>query len=405
MPAKAYRVFFDGEAAADDFYGDVAALTVEESTATAGTLRLRLRTTLQDNGSWSYLDDERLAPFRKVKVEVGFTGGGGLAGALGGLAGGNDGLEPVFEGYVTAVRVRLGSEPGDGFLDVTAVDTSFLMSLEEKIAAWPDLADGDIVEQVLAGYDVRAEIEATPTTHQANDTTVIQRGTDMQFVRDLARKNGREFYFETAKDTGEVVACFRSPQLDGTPQPDLALRFGGESNLRSFEARLSVQRPLNVKVQQIDVKANGVNVAQAGDTQLTKLGEQDLNALAGGPLGGLVTPADAPAQMLVLGPPTGDATELATIAQAVRDEAGWLIEASGEVNTDAYQAVLRPRRLVLVKGAGTPYSGKYYVTRVVHELGSDGSYVQKFEARRNARGLDGSEDFGGGSPGVPLPGV
>jgi hypothetical protein len=126
------------------------------------------------------------------------------------------------------------------------------------------------------------------------------------------------------------------------------------------------------------------------------LGRDDLGSLVGGPLGSLVTPAQAPAQMLVLGPPTSNATELRTIAQAVRDEAGWFIEASGEINSMAYVRVLRPRRLVLVKGAGTQYSGKYYVTRVAHEMRTDGSYVQRFEARRNARDLDGSEQFASG---------
>ena len=109
--------------------------------------------------------------------------------------------------------------------------------------------------------------------------------------------------------------------------------------------------------------------------------------------------------MLVLGPPTSDATELRTIAQAVRDEAAWFITAEGEINSDAYQTVLRPHRLVLVKGAGKPFSGKYYVTRVVHQLMGDGTYAQRFEARRNARDVDESEQFGGGGLGRPIPGV
>jgi phage protein D len=107
----------------------------------------------------------------------------------------------------------------------------------------------------------------------------------------------------------------------------------------------------------------------------------------------------------VLGPSTSDPTELQTIAQAVRDEAGWFITAQGEIDGDAYQSVLRPHRLVLVKGAGTPYSGKYYVTRVVHELSGDGSYTQSFEARRNARDLDDSEPFGASALGLPFLGV
>lgn len=407
MPQKAYQIFFDAEAAPEAFYGDVESLVVEENTTTAGALRLRLAITLGDDGSWSYLEDDRLALFSRIKVLVGFLAGGGLAGALGGVTGGggNDGLSPVFEGYVTASDVTIGSDTGSGHLEISAMDTSVLMSLEEKTARWPDLADSDIVAQILRGYGVETRIDPTPTTHQENDTTIVQRGTDVQFVRDLARKNGLEFFFETDADSDAVVAHWRAPDLEGKPQPDLAIRFGDASNLRSFTARLSGQRPLNVKAQQIDVKANGVNAAQVGDTQRAKLGDKDLNVLAGGPLNTLVTPRQALAQMLVLGPPTSDATELQTIAQAVRDEAAWLIAATGEINSDAYGAVLRPHRLVLIKGAGTPYSGKYYVTRVIHDLGGDGSYTQRFEARRNARDLDGSEEFGGTDLGVSLPGV
>jgi hypothetical protein len=155
----------------------------------------------------------------------------------------------------------------------------------------------------------------------------------------------------------------------------------------------------------MDIAANSANSAQIGDTQLTKLGDKDANTLIGGPLGSLVTPKDAAAQMLVQGPPTSDTAELQAIAQAVRDEAGWLITASGEINSDAYQSVLRPHRLVLVKGAGATHSGKYYVTRVVHGLNHEGDYVQRFEARRNARDLDGSEQFGGSGSGVSIPGI
>jgi len=159
---------------------------------------------------------------------------------------------------------------------------------------------------------------------------------------------------------------------------------------------------LNVKTQQIDVKANSPNSGQASDTQLTKLGDTDANTLIGGPLGSLVTPKDTLAQMLLLGTPTSDATELQTAAQAVRDEAAWLMTATGEINSEAYGAVLRPHRMVQVKGAGSRYSGKYYVTQVTHELQADGSYSQKFEARRNARDLDGSEQFGESGLGLPL---
>src|SRR2546430_2691661 len=118
--AKAYQIAFDGNAVDEDFYGDVVSLTVEQNTDTASAFHLQLSSRHQDDGSWTYLEDDRLALFTKVQVKIGFTGGGGLAGALGGLlgGGGDDGLKTVFDGYITTVDLNLGSDPGSSFLDV-----------------------------------------------------------------------------------------------------------------------------------------------------------------------------------------------------------------------------------------------------------------------------------------------
>jgi phage protein D len=395
MANKVYQVEFSGTAVDEDFYGDVVSLTVEENTTTASTFRLQLALRLQNDGSWTYLDDDRLAVFNSATVKVGFTDG---------ADGANEGLKTVFNGFITNVDVDFGSEPENAFINIGGMDTSIMMSLEEKIATWPNMADSDIVQQIIANYGVAAQVDQTATTHQEDDTIIVQRASDIQFVRDLAQKNGMEFFFET-DDTGTLTAHFSAPQLSDTPQQDLAIQFGDQSNLKSFSVHLSGQRPLNVKATQMDVSSNSPNVAQASDTQLTKLGDKDANALIGAQLDSQIRPKDAQAQMLVLGPPTSDATEMQTIVQSVRDEASWFINAKGEINSDAYQSVLRPHRLVLVKGADTTYSGKYYVTRVIHEMNHEGDYIQRFEARRNARDLDGSEQFGSSSSGLSIPGI
>jgi phage protein D len=406
MATKAYQISFGGAAVSSDFYGDVVSLTVEESTMAAGVFTLKLVSRQQGDGSWGYLDDSRLALFNSVSIQVGFTGGGGIAAALGSLLGGGSGdgggLSTVFNGYVTGFKFNLSSDSSN-FVEVTGMDPCVLMNMEEKIATWPNMSDSDIALQIVGAYNVAIQADSTATTHQEDATTIVQRATDLQFVRELARRNGLEFYFET-DDSGAAGAYFRAPQLDGAPQADLAVQFGDQTNLKSFSANMNGMRPLSVKAEQMDVQANSANSAQVSSLSLTKLGDKDAAALVSGPLGGLVTPKDALAQTLVLGPPTSDATELQTMAQAVRDEAGWFINASGEVNSDAYQAVLRPRRLVLVRGAGKAFSGKYYVTKVTHEIKAGGSYSQIFEARRNARGLDGSEQFGGSGSGLPIPG-
>src|SRR3954451_5567970 len=253
MANKAFQIEFSGTAVDEDFYGDVVSLTVEESTTVAGTLHLQIALRLQDDGTWTYLDDDRLALFNAIAVKVGFTDGGGILAAVGSLLGGgdsNDGLKTVFDGYITDVNVQLGSEPDDAFINISGMDASVLMSVEEKVAVWPDMSDSDIVRQIVVStYDIPLQSDPTATVHQETDTTIIQRGTDIQFVRDLAQKNGMEFYFET-DDSGTLTASFRAPHLSGTPQPDLAIQFGDQSNLKKFSAHLSGQRPLNVKAAQ-----------------------------------------------------------------------------------------------------------------------------------------------------------
>src|SRR5215475_10785164 len=149
MADKAYHIAFDDEPVDDSFYDSVVSLTVDESTSAATSFHLRLATSVQDDGSWAYVDDARFALFTPVSIQIGFSGGGGVADVLGdglgGLAGGgNDGLEWVFEGYVTGVEVSLDSAPDGGHIDVSGLDACVLLSLEEKIATWKNLADNDI---------------------------------------------------------------------------------------------------------------------------------------------------------------------------------------------------------------------------------------------------------------------
>jgi phage protein D len=411
MAQKSFQISFAGKPVEQTFYGDMVMLRVEENTGTANSFQLRIASKLGRGGSWNYLDDRRFELFTPVSIKAGFSRGAGLAGALGAMtdgpsgSAGNEGLIPLLDGFVTGVQFEAGSEASTAAIEVSGMDATVLMSLEEKIATWKNMSDSAIAAQILKPYVARVETDNTSTTHQDKDTTIMQRSSDARFVRELAERNGLEFYVETDPATGKGVAYFHAPQLDGPPQPGLAMQFGDQSNLVSFSARITGHRPVAVKVAQIDIETNAVNTAQVTDTKLAKLGKQDANALIGGPLPKLVRPADTAAQMLFLGPPTSNQTELQTIAQAVRDEAGWFIAAHGEINSDAYRSVLRPHRLVQVRGAGKTHSGTYYVTKVVHEFGGDGSHKQTFEARRNGRDVNDSEQFGGGGLGLPAAGV
>ena len=79
-------------------------------------------------------------------------------------------------------------------------------------------------------------------------------------------------------------------------------------------------------------------------------------------------------------------------AQAQTNRASHALEATGELDMLRYGTILRPRRLVSVRGAGYLHDGFYYVKDVTHSIGK-GEYKQRFTLTR--------EGFGSLTPVVP----
>jgi len=79
------------------------------------------------------------------------------------------------------------------------------------------------------------------------------------------------------------------------------------------------------------------------------------------------------------------AATAATAAVAAVTRTPEPIEAHGEVDSVKYGKVLRARKLVGVRGAGTSYDGFYYVRKVTHTL-RPGEYRQSFTLSRDGTG-------------------
>jgi hypothetical protein len=73
-------------------------------------------------------------------------------------------------------------------------------------------------------------------------------------------------------------------------------------------------------------------------------------------------------------------------AQGITDKSlDSVVTAQGELNALRYGALLRPRALVGVRGAGFTHDGFYYVKSVSHTIGK-GQYKQKFTLTREGSG-------------------
>lgn len=370
-----YKILIEGEPVDEWLYED-AEVVVEDNIAFADVFTIRLSISQLDNREWQYLDDERFSLFNEVTIKAGFTNGVS---------------EVLIKGYIIQLRTNIDACEGKSYLEIHGMGPTVLMNLEEKVVVWKNKKDCKIAHEIFDAYGFKQETEDTITVHKENDCIVMQKGTDIQFLRSLAQRNGFECYVE-ADQSGKFTGYFRKPVLDKSPQKDLSIHFGTDSNLVYFRSRVDSLRPLAVGAAQIDIKKKEVKSELVGSSSLNKLGKQNLQDLIESKLSSLVTPRDSLSKILLKN--QQDSQLLKSAVQAVIDEGSWFVTVEGEINSEAYESVLKAKRIVLVKGAGKTHSGKYYVTKVSHILTNE-KYVQKFEARRNALELDGSEEFEG----------
>lgn len=365
MTHVAYRLLVDGNPAPPEVLGAIQELVVEDHAEMADMLRIKLGIAVREGGSaWRVLDDDLFPRLANLRVEAMV---------------GSSTSEPLIDAYVIESRAELSDAPGASSLVVVAMDPTVLMSLEEKVKAWPNMSDADIATAIFGEHGFTPDVEATQPARQEMAETTIQRGTDIRFLQSLAARNGHECYVELDARTGRLAGHFHKPRVQTEPQGVLTVNMGSATNVVAFKARHDMLGPVEAHAAGIDAASGSDQSAQAeeGDTR---------------PMGSRPPARDRPRRVLLSQSGLHETGELQALARAVADRSQWCIRAEGELNAVAYGGVLRAKKPVLVRGAGQRFSGTYYVEKVLHVFDARG-YRQKFELRRNALGLEGSESF------------
>jgi phage protein D len=324
---------------------------------------------LATDGSWRYLDDDRFALWKPVVISAGFSAG----------------AEELISGYITHLKPTFDPDPDRCYIDIWGMDGSVLMDREEKLKDWPNKKESDIASEIFGLYGFTPNVEDTTVTHDEAASTIIQRETDMQFLKRLALRHGFECYVEG------LNGYFRPPQVDADPQPLMSIHFGDETNVNTFSLEVNALAPATIVMTQIDRASKEVIDATAEASLLTPLGETDAVGILG---------AGIPPGLLHVGVnvTTGSA-EMTTLCQGLYHQGEWFVTGEGEVNANQYAHVLKPHGTVTIKGIGETHSGIYYVTQVTHKITSNG-YTQSFKVKRNALKPSGAEDFAGDSGGL-----
>lgn len=345
-----------------DLYPRLISLEVEHDTELSSMFRMQFSLLLDQGGSWGILDDERLKIWKQVTIRTGFA----------------EADEELMAGYITHVRPYFDSDPAKCLLEVWGMDASVLMDREERLKDWPNKKDSDIAAEILGTYGLTPDVEDTEVIHDEALSTIIQRETDMQFLKRLALRNGFECYVE-----GDT-AYFKKPLLADPPQPVLSVHFGSETTMSRLSLTVNALSPANVAMFQIDRSTKEVLTAEATSSEQTTLGSYDVE--------GLLPPGMNPAQVFISRTAATGTPEMTALCQELYHQGEWFVEAEGEIEANQYGHLLKPRKTVTIRGIGETYSGVYYVSHVTHIFTDDG-YQQIFKAKRNALLPAGSEDW------------
>jgi phage protein D len=380
MPAPLIQLLLDGAPVDPRVLDRITRMEVRESDEDPSMAAVRLQLSQQPGGTFSPLDDELFVAGARLGVEV--ASPGGLP-------------QRLFDGIVTHVRPHFETIEANCYLEVLAMDDAVVLDAYERTASYPDASDADAVGDILARYNITAAVEQTPEQHKADERLLVQRSTDWQFIRHLARRNGYVSYFEYDDDADEVVCHFERRAVTATPQADLTI-LQSDANLKWLDLEWIVTGPVRVEGAAIDAIRKRI-VSTDGTPALADLGESGLpDAIEQGLIdAGAI---DGAVRLVRNGRATDEGIQAEGTART--DEARLAIEARGEIDPRLYRGLLRARRPVLVKGAGSRMSGLFYV-RTVRTSIDDGQIAQTFIAERNALGQSGQEQFGQTAEEVP----
>jgi len=278
----------------------------------------------------------------------------------------------LVKGPVHGQHIRLEQGGGGSYYEVRGADTSSAMDREVKSKVWDGVTDGDAAQAILSGYGYAPDVDTTPSTHAEDKHTLVQRESDLRFVRRLARRNGFLFWV-TCDAQGQETAHFRRPPLSASPVAQLAIN-QPTPKVQGLELRFDVERPTRIDARQVDLNTKADLDGSVTQSPLAALGAQDLAAITGGST-----------RSLHLSAPADDVGDLRARSEGALIDALWFIRGSCDARLDSLGALVRSHAVVEVTGAGKRHSGKYFVTAVRHTI-DPSMHRMELELARNAWG-------------------
>lgn len=284
----------------------------------------------------------------------------------------------LFDGVATNLEVAPGDQPGMSQLSVTAEDLTRVMDYVERTGfPYPMMSASARVFFLLSNYaafGIVPDAKSLAFQFIPNLLTKIpaHTGTDLHYIRKLASEAGFVFYIEPGNHPQQNFAYWGPDVHVGGRHRALSVNMDTITNVESmnfnFDSQSAeqpvayIQEPFaktSIPIPIPSLKTIGQPLAKFPPIPRKIRHIKDMESLS-----------LAEASQRLLG-------------EAFRSENS--TEATGSVDLLRYGEILKPRRIVGVRGAGNAYDGEYLVESVTHSI-QRGSFKQQFTLVRNGLG-------------------
>ena len=358
MGAVEYKMFFDGTAATVEQLDKIDEISVDQAIDKAWEARVKIPVCVNNDGKWEGEDEAWMKAFTRLRVEV--NAGDGK-------------FVPLIDGPIVGFDSARSAQPGRSDVTVVVHDDSALLNREAKVEVRQGMSDSEIAEQIFLDAQLGGLPQIDPTPPQPNQTTnaAVRRGTPMQFLRDLARRNQDwHAYVLPGLLPSQSIGCFKQFPTDTDGLPDMSM-MGADRNIENFNVNNRAASPTSVQAASLSLDHSGVQTATSSYRDATLLGDQPPDSTNTNQATSLLPPGQS------------DRVDLNRAVTGAAALSGFALDATGNIVPFCYPAALSPYRWVMVKISDSQFSTKYLITEVKHKL-TRSIYTQNFSMKGNA---------------------
>lgn len=305
----------------------------------------------------------------------------------------DDALDCLVYGPVTEVKSssQLGG-PGS-WVEIHGEDRRVEMSRVGVQAKYTGLASA-AATGILGAYGFTDKVQDTLIEYDGKKKQLSQRGSDLAFLEEVARKNNFEFWIDykvigtgqTGVTSLEETANLRtSPERDqagGVPQVPVLAAPGSQSlavnpprrdcpGVNKFETKIDYEKP---------IAAKGFTFDAAGDKEAVDqivAAAEPVDPARPVQVGGVVREA--------IIPPKVDPEEAFLAKEAIVFEQSWFVQVDASTTFEQAGFAIRPHQIVEFTHLDERISGSYQVTKALHVINASDHFTD-FSAQANGLG-------------------